>query len=452
MTPPRLIGDRAYDRDSLDQSLAVRGQVFYFFILCLLLTPFVTFAQSSSAFPKVAITRLSTEPVDDVLFYIRVTFSEAVTGFTSRDLKIVGGVLNSFQQIGTTTYAAAITPAKNFKGDLTIKVPENVAKNAANKGNFASPTFTVNIPHALVRIEDVTTHNGGSFVAGYYYYEDHIKYITTEVGFREQFGEECDHVKENTWVLRSYVWHYHKVSSRRICTPMDLSHPGVPSFVSIGDIDGGLQGANTFPAQYVENRGGIVSTTIDDVPVGLRTHLTVNTYSSGEVEEIRILDFREYRSGFDYNADGDYQDRIKIRKVIIDHNLYSEHIQVLSDDGAVLQDFGDRVARVPRRIQMPAGVPSFLRFSGDIDGVKIQVAATGVAGEYQVKVDKSDTSVQFIIHKHTYDGERMKREELEPGYFERAPLVNRGAQPPMPSMPLKEIYTADPSPITPIFI
>ena len=400
--------------------LSARAVILYSFILCLLLSPFVAFAQSSSA-PRVEITRLNSGPVDS-LFYITVTFSEVVTGFTSRDIKVVGGILGNFHQIGATTYAAAITPARHFKGDLTVKVPSNAAKNAASRGNRPSPTLTVNIVDAITGI-DVDIHDGGSYVTTYYFYKTRTKYVAEAVGFKEQFREDCDNVKENVRVFYSDVTYSRTFQDRETCTPTDLLYPGVPSFLSAEDIDGRLQGANTFTARYVENHGNIVNTEIDDVPRGTQTHLTVNTYASGQVEEIKIEDFREYQKGLDYNADGDFQDRVKIRSVAIDQNLYSEHVQILSDDGTVLRDFGERVTNAPRRIQMPAGIPDFLRFNGAIDGVEIHVSATGVTGEYHVKVEKLDPSIQFIIQKQTYDGTRVQREELRHDYFESAPLV-----------------------------
>ena len=335
--------------------------------------------------------------------------------------------MGNFHQVGATAYAAAITPARHFKGNLTVKVPSNAAKNAVNRGNLPSPTLTVNVIEPIVDIRRVSLHHGGSYVDATYIYKSRAKVASQAVGFKGQFRKDCDNVKENVRVLYSYVWYSDTSQDRETCRPTNLLYPGIPSFLSAEDVDERLQGANTFTAWYVENHGSIVNTEIDDVPRGTRTHLTVNTYSSGQVEEIKIEDFREYQKGFDYNADGDLQDRVKIRSVTIDQNLYSEHIQILSDDGTVLRDFGERVTNAPRRIQMPAGIPDFLRFNGAIDGVKIHVAATGVAGEYHVKVEKLDPSIRFIVQKQTDDGTRIQREELRHDYFESAPLVRPGS-------------------------
>ena len=400
-----------------------------FFILCLLLTPFVTFAQSSSA-PEVAITRSNTGPVD-ALFYIAVNFSEAVTGFTLGDLKVVGGIAGGLHQKNETTYTATITPALNFKGDLTINVSANAVKNAANRGNRPSPTLRANIPDPIINIR-VALHNRGRYVETTYFYKSGRGKFTAEaIGYKRHFGKDqlesvCDNVEENPRIFYSYVWYSYTPQDRTTCKPTDLPYPGIPSLPA-EEVDKRLRGANTFTARYVENHGNIVNTEIDEAPSGTRTHLTVNTYSSGQVEEIKIEDFRESQKRLDYNADGDLQDRVKIRSVTIDHNLYSEHVQVLSDDGAVLRDFGERVTNAPRRIHMPAGIPNFLLFNGAIDDVKIHVAATDVAGEYHVKIDRLDPSVQFLVQKRTYDGTRIQREELRPDHFERVPLITPGS-------------------------
>ena len=400
------------------------AKFFTFFLLCLLATPFLTFAQSSSA-PRVEITRSGSGPVDS-LFYITVTFSEAVTGFTLTDLKVIGGIVGSFHQRNETTYTATITPALNFKGDLKINVPGNVVKNAANRGNRPSPTLRANIPDPIIDI-DVTLHNRGKYIETFYIYKSGRGKFTAEgTGYKghRAFESACDHVEENVPVFYSFVRYSHISQPRTTCKPTDLLYPGVPS-LSEEESRRRLQGATTFTARYMDH-GNIVNTEIDDVPSGTRTHLTVNTYSSGQVEEIKIEDFREYQKGFDYNADGDFQDRVKIRSVTIDQNLSSEHVQILSDDGTVLRDFGERVTNAPRRIHMPAGIPDFLRFNGAIDDVKIHVAATGVAGEYHVKIERLDASVQFLVEKRTYDTQ-IQREELRPDHFERVPLITPGS-------------------------
>ncbi len=186
------------------------------------------------------------------------------------------------------------------------------------------------------------------------------------------------------------------------------------------------QGTSVFTPRYIENHGNIIQT--EEHSQG-NAHITVNTYASGQVELIAVGDIYEGDQGLDYNNDGDLSDHVRKHRVLIDQDLYTEHIQMLSENGTVLRDFGERITTATRRIQMPQGVPNFLRLSGAIDSLKVHLAPTDTAGEYYVKIEKLDPAIQFIVWKRTYDpensdpAEQIKREELSPDYFEEASLI-----------------------------
>ena len=186
------------------------------------------------------------------------------------------------------------------------------------------------------------------------------------------------------------------------------------------------QETSVFTPRYIENHGNIIQT--EEYSQG-KAHITINTYASGQVEAIEVRDIYEGDQSLDYNNDGDLSDHVKRRRVIIDQSLYKEHVQILSESGTVLRDFGERVTTATRRIQMPQGMPNFLRFSGAIEDIRVHIAPTDTAGEYYVKLEKLDPSIKLIVWKRTYDpenndpAEQIKREELSPDYFEEASLI-----------------------------
>ena len=99
-------------------------------------------------------------------FDITIMFSESVTGFQSSDISLTGtataaATVSAFSGSGTT-YTASITPTGS--GDLTIRVPANVAQDDVSNNNTASRAHTVSVD--LVRpsvvISDVPTTSQNS--------------------------------------------------------------------------------------------------------------------------------------------------------------------------------------------------------------------------------------------------------------------------------------------------
>ena len=84
-------------------------------------------------------------------FDVTITFSEDVTGFAAADIAFTnsGGVGDTAAAAATgdsdddATYTATITPTGT--GSLSIQVPANAAVDAANNGNTASSTHTVDV-------------------------------------------------------------------------------------------------------------------------------------------------------------------------------------------------------------------------------------------------------------------------------------------------------------------
>ena len=74
---------------------------------------------------------------------VTVTFSEAVTGFTSDELTTNGGALTAFSGSGTT-YTATLTPPDDATGSITLSVAAGVAVDDASNDNTAADDKVVN--------------------------------------------------------------------------------------------------------------------------------------------------------------------------------------------------------------------------------------------------------------------------------------------------------------------
>ena len=80
-------------------------------------------------------------------FNATITFTESVSGFTQSDLSVGGTASASITawsaNSDNTTYTATLTPTSS--GSVTLRVPANVATDAANNKNTASNTQTVSV-------------------------------------------------------------------------------------------------------------------------------------------------------------------------------------------------------------------------------------------------------------------------------------------------------------------
>ena len=86
--------------------------------------------------PTVTISSIASNPTKTSPIPVTVTFSEAVTGFTSGDVIISNGTVGAFSGSGTT-YTFDVTPSG--QGTVTVDVAANTAQDAAGNGNSAAP-------------------------------------------------------------------------------------------------------------------------------------------------------------------------------------------------------------------------------------------------------------------------------------------------------------------------
>ena len=103
-------------------------------------------------------------------------------------------------------HRATFIPPLNFKGDVTIQLPENVAQDLARNGNLASNTFTVSVNTVIQVVEDsiefAAPEAGGAYTPGesievkvtydqdnLRYEGQHPPYVTLYLGAQEAANE-----------------------------------------------------------------------------------------------------------------------------------------------------------------------------------------------------------------------------------------------------------------------
>jgi hypothetical protein len=108
-----------------------------------------TFTVAAAAPPTVVISSSASDPTSVSPIPFTVTFSEAMTGFTSSDVTVGNGTVTggSFGGSGAT-YTFTVTPAAS--GSVTVNVPSNAAVNASNIGNTAAPQFSITYAQPVV--------------------------------------------------------------------------------------------------------------------------------------------------------------------------------------------------------------------------------------------------------------------------------------------------------------
>lgn len=89
--------------------------------------------------PSITINSSATSPTNLSSIPLTFTFSEAVTGFDSGDITVLGGSITGFSGSGTT-YTANLIPSQD--GTVTIFVFQNNALDAAGNGNTFA-TFSI---------------------------------------------------------------------------------------------------------------------------------------------------------------------------------------------------------------------------------------------------------------------------------------------------------------------
>ena len=244
--------------------------------------------------------------------------------------------------------------------------------------------------------------------------------LLEQIGAPVQFGNPCDRLRSTaTRVLLRIVTRSRngvRLSHQQTCAVTDKRYPDIPPLPP-SELDRRLSGAMRFTPQYIEDHGAIVSTAEETTNVGT---ITTTEYASGFREVVKSEKFHEYQQGRDYNADGDVWDFVSLEEVLRDEYLHSRRLKVFrTEDGPLLEDYGEQTTNAPRRIAMPAeGIPPFLRFHGPIDDLAVRIAAAETDGHYLVQIDGGDPA-QWIVTK---DFRRIR-----PDHFTQAPLLEDAA-------------------------
>ena len=134
----------------------------------------VTYAVSR---PGVVVSAPTTANSD---FTAMITFSEAVSDFVVADVQVTNGTVSQLVQKSGSVFEAQVTPSND--GDVTLLVPENVAKNQFDNLNTASNTVTVafSTKQPSVAIAAPSSTNN-SFVATITFSEDVTDFTLADV-------------------------------------------------------------------------------------------------------------------------------------------------------------------------------------------------------------------------------------------------------------------------------
>lgn len=116
----------------------------------------------NTAHPSVVIS--SPAPTVTAPFSITITFSEAVTGFTSSDFVLANATVSNLQTSDNKVYTALVIPGA--AGTLSIGIPADVAVNAANNGNTASNTVSTMVDFNAPYITQVNVPADNTYHSG----------------------------------------------------------------------------------------------------------------------------------------------------------------------------------------------------------------------------------------------------------------------------------------------
>ncbi len=100
--------------------------------------------QVSISRPTISYLGPDSNTVQEKPFYVRVLFSEPVTGFEKEDVTVTNGLVNRIDVgVDPRYHFIAITPAAT--GTVTVNVAANVAVDADGNGNMAASQFSVSV-------------------------------------------------------------------------------------------------------------------------------------------------------------------------------------------------------------------------------------------------------------------------------------------------------------------
>ncbi len=91
--------------------------------------------------PTVKLSKLENDTNQTVPLSVLLTFSEAVKGFSSEDIRLTNGSLSELISTDSNTFIAHILP--NANEEITVKIPSGAAQDLA--GNDNEPSETLNI-------------------------------------------------------------------------------------------------------------------------------------------------------------------------------------------------------------------------------------------------------------------------------------------------------------------
>lgn len=117
----------------------------------------------NTSIPGVTVSTPVVSPTNQP-FTASITFTEAVTGFTTADIITTNATVGNMQTSDNITYTVLVTP--NTDGVVSLQVPANAAVSISNSGNTASNVINTTYDATAPVITGVTLPANGYYKAG----------------------------------------------------------------------------------------------------------------------------------------------------------------------------------------------------------------------------------------------------------------------------------------------
>ena len=156
-----------------------------------------------NASPTVVVSTTVSSITNSSPIPVRITFSEAVTGFAIGDLSIVNGTVRNFVSISATTYTVDLVPSSN--GSVLISVPASSAKDAAQIGNTASNIIAIEFDNRSPSVSFSSIYSDSTFFPSFpviiQFSEPIIGFDLADIGLINANAEDFQKLNDSSFTV-----------------------------------------------------------------------------------------------------------------------------------------------------------------------------------------------------------------------------------------------------------
>ncbi|MBI9098226.1 MAG: choice-of-anchor D domain-containing protein [Spirochaetaceae bacterium] len=221
-----------------------------------------------SSNPTALVAAAGDSPSNASQFEFNITFSESISGFTSDDVTVLNGSIQSFEF--TVDHYNIIVNAIS-EGDISISIPENICQDPGGNGNFASNSVTSVYditPPSLPQIygnsltENLTpqwTWTGTADVVEYSYRLDSGEWINSDSSTTAYTAPDPLHTGDHIFEIKTRDEAGNWSSAASFTTTIYLEKPEISSIYSRGTVNTRINWENistTATAYIIERKTG----------------------------------------------------------------------------------------------------------------------------------------------------------------------------------------------------